>query len=195
MIQLRPSIGEFVPAGGPLATIHGPHPERLDRDGFRRALVLGQERTLDQDVAFGVRMLVDMGLKALADSPLPDPSTTVQVIDRIHDILRQLSGRQLADSSFADADGIERLVMHTMDWPDYVQLAFEELRLAGGESPQVTRRLRASLDDLLDVAPEDRRGPLLEQLELLDARIDRLAEDDHDRAIARQPDPLGLGDR
>lgn len=74
------------------------------------------ERTLDQDVAFGLRMLVDMGAKAIAESPYADPTTTVQVIDRIHDIMRQLATLELPDGVSRDDRGTVRLVVPSMDW-------------------------------------------------------------------------------
>ena len=48
----------------------------------RRAIVLGLERTLDQDVAYGLRLLVDIAERSLSDSPFLDPTTAVQAIDR-----------------------------------------------------------------------------------------------------------------
>ena len=61
--------------------------------------------------------------------------------------------------------------MPVMDWDAYVHLAFDEIRQAGAGSPQVARRLRAALDDLLDYAPAERRAVLREQLQLLDSAI------------------------
>ena len=66
---------------------------RVDADKATGAVLLGLERTLDQDVAYGMRMLVDMAERALSDSPFLDPTTAVQAIDRLHDCLRQLSCR------------------------------------------------------------------------------------------------------
>lgn len=193
VITLIPALGQFVPAGAPLARIEGATADRVDENTVRQALALTLERTLDQDVAFGVRMLVDMGLRALAEHPLGDPTTTVQVIDRVHDVLRQLARRDLPDGKRRDDAGQVRLVVPSMDWSAYVLLAFEELRLAGSESPQVSRRLRSSLQDLLDVVPPERRQPLQEQLRLLEARVVRLTDDEHDLQVALQPDPLGIG--
>ena len=53
--------------------------------------MLTLERTLDQDVAYGFRLLVDIAERSLADSPLQDPTTAVQAIDRLHDCLRQMA--------------------------------------------------------------------------------------------------------
>src|SRR6185295_3306470 len=51
-----------------------------------------------------------------------------------------------------------------MTWEDYVHLAFDEIRIAGAGSPQVARRLRAALEDLLTVAPQERKNCLHDQL-------------------------------
>ena len=54
-----------------------------------------------------------------------------------------------------------------MDWDAYVHLAFDEIRIAGTRSPQVTRRLMAAFDDLLEIAPPERRPVIEEQSKLL----------------------------
>lgn len=193
VITVVPALGQFVAAGAPLVRLEGVTTDLVDVDTVRDALALGSERTLDQDVAFGVRMLVDMGLRAMADHPLADPTTTVQVIDRVHDILRTLAWRDLPDGQRRDDTGALRLVVPSMDWTAYVCLGFEELRLGGSESPQVSRRLRASLLELMAVVPDERQAPLREQLDLLDARVAKLTDADEDRKFASQADPLGIG--
>jgi uncharacterized membrane protein len=66
VLTLLPSLGEFVPAGAPLFEVAGT-PDRVDTDATVRAIQLGPERTLDQDVAFGLRMLVDIAERSLSD--------------------------------------------------------------------------------------------------------------------------------
>lgn len=192
-IELVPALGQFVPAGGPLARLHGATVDQIDRKRLDKALQLTLERTLEQDVAFGLRMLVDMGVKAISESPLADPTTTVQVIDRVHDVMRQLVRRDLPDGVWRDQSGTVRLLVPSMDWQAYVRLAFEELRLAGSGSPQVARRLLSALQDLSEYAPPDRKPPLIEQLVLLRASTERVVPDPQDLRLARQPDALGLG--
>ena len=89
--------------------------------------------------------------------------------------------------------GVCRLVVPTMGWDDYVHLAFDEIRLAGAASPQVSRRLFAALDDLLVVAPEERRPALEDQRELLILAVIGLDRDRRDRAVAMNSDGQGLG--
>ena len=87
-------------------------------------------------------MLVDIAERSLAESPFLDPTTAVQAIDRLHDCLRQLARRALPDGRHRDATATLRLIVPVMDWDAYVHLAFDEIRLAGAGSPQVSRRLR-----------------------------------------------------
>lgn len=193
-LELLPSLGEFVPAGAPLFLVHG-EPIDLDEDAVANEVVLGLERTLDQDVAYGLRMLVDIAERSLSDSPFQDPTTAVQAIDRLHDCLRQLARRPFPDGTYRDEAGNVRLITPVMDWNGYVHLAFEEIRLAGAASPQVTRRLRAALEDLKTVAPPDRRPVLVSQLELLASSTRDVVSDPHDVTMGLSPDPLGFGVR
>ena len=130
VLELVPALGEFVPADAPLFRVHG-EPSGLDEDRLQEALILKLERTLDQDVAYGIRLLVDIAERSLADSPFQDPTTAVQAIDRMHDILRQLARRPFPDGSHRDDTGKVRFTMPSMSWDAYVLLASEEIRLAG----------------------------------------------------------------
>ena len=191
-LDLVPALGEFVPADAPLFQVHG-EPIGLDEDRLHEALILKLERTLDQDVAYGIRLLVDIAQRSLADSPLQDPTTAVQAIDRIHDILRQLVRRPFPDGRHRDHAGTVRLTTPAMSWEAYVLLATEEIRLAGAGSPQVTRRLRAALTDLRSIAPPERTGIIDRQFELLETAVESALEDERDIELALSDDPQGLG--
>jgi Predicted membrane protein (DUF2254) len=80
--------------------------------------VLHPERTLEHDVAYGVRLLVDIAERSIAESPMQDPTTTVQAIDRLHDIVRQLAGRTFPDGHHRDEEGVVRLSEKSMSWDD-----------------------------------------------------------------------------
>lgn len=86
MLELVPALGEFVPAGAPLFVVHGDR-SRLDEERIAEGLILKLEPTLDQDAAYGIRMLVDIAERSLSDSPFQDPTTAVQALGRLHDCL------------------------------------------------------------------------------------------------------------
>ncbi len=192
VLELMPALGEFVPAGAPLFTVHG-KPFGLDEKKVREGLVLKLERTLDQDVAYGFRLLVDIAERSLSDSPFQDPTTAVQAVDRLHDCLRQLARRSFPDGRYRDESGEVRLVVRTMNWEAYVNLAFDEIRMAGAGSPQVARRLNAALTDLKWFAPPD-RVPILDlQSDLLATATKSLMQDERDARMAFEEDPQGIG--
>lgn len=191
-LELVPALGTFVPAHAPLLRVHGDAPG-LDEDRLHEALIMKLEPTLDEDVAYGIRLLVDIAERSLADSPFQDPTTAVQAIDRLHDILRQLARRPFPDGRHRDEGGEVRLTVPTMSWEAYVLLAFTEIRIAGAGSPQIARRLMAALVDLRSVAPPERGEILEEQLDLLSDATHAAMRDERDARMALQPDPEGMG--
>ena len=186
-LELVPALGIFVPADAELFRIHG-EARGLDPDRLHDALILKLEPTLDEDVAYGIRLLVDIAERSLAESPFQDPTTAVQAIDRIHDVLRQLVNRPFPDGRHRDDEGVVRLTVPVMSWRAYVHLAFDEIRIAGAGSPPVVRRLVAALNDLRAIAPDERAGILDEQLELLQTATLATMRDERDARAA-----LGLG--
>ena len=193
-LELVPALGEFVPADAPLFRVHGESSAlALDEDRLHDGLLLKLEPTLDQDVAYGIRLLVDIAERSLADSPLQDPTTAVQAIDRLHDVLRQLVRRPFPDGRHRDNAGQVRLTVRSMSWDDYVLLAFEEIRLAGVGSPQVTRRLKAALTDLRSIAPPKRVVALDRQLELLASAVTTTLDDQREVETALTEDRRGIG--
>jgi len=80
-----------------------------------------------------------------------------------------------------------------MNWDAYVHLAFDEIRMAGAGSPQVSRRLKAALTDLRSIALPDRVPILDHQLELLEAATTSAMEDERDARMALREDREGIG--
>jgi uncharacterized membrane protein len=191
-IELHIGLGAFVPAGSLLATLHDSDAE-LESKRVMAALVVGLDRSLRQDVAYGIRLLVDIAERSLADSPFLDPTTAVQALDRLHDCMRQLATRPFPPGELRDGDGVVRVTIPVMSWDDYVHLAFAEIRMAGASSPQVARRLTEVLQDLLEVAPSSRQAPLTHELERLQAAIRDDYREPNDVSFALMPDRQGLG--
>jgi uncharacterized membrane protein len=166
-MELVPAIGDFVPAGAPLARLAGTW-DREARKAAQEAVGLGDERTLQQDAAFGLRQLVDVAVRALSPGT-NDPTTAVQALDRLHDLLRRLVDRHIPSPERRDDAGNLRLVLPRPGWNEYVELAVDEIRLAGAEQIQVGRRLRHMLEDLLSVAPANRQAILRRELALVES--------------------------
>jgi uncharacterized membrane protein len=138
LIELARAPGDHVPAGGALVHVYGPRP--LPERRLLRRIVLGDERTIDDDPAFALRMLVDVGIKALSPA-VNDPTTAVQSLDRIEDLLRYAAAKHLSIGIVTDGHGAVRLVYPTPTWDDLVGLGSAKSALS---APDNTRLPAAS---------------------------------------------------
>jgi uncharacterized membrane protein len=191
-VELVIRVGDFVATGEVLYRLHG-KATHADIDLLRQGIAMGRERTIEQDPTFAFRIIVDIALKALSRA-INDPTTAVLAIDQLHRLLRVVGRRHLHDDVIA-VDGGGWVILKTPDWSDFVELSCREIRHYGAENFQVARRLRAMLENLIEVLPE-RRAPLLRrELDLLDQAIDRAHALPDDRILSRVPDLQGLGSR
>lgn len=191
-IVLRIAVGDMLLDGATMLRVHG-GTTPLAEAPLRRAVVLGSDRTFEQDPKYPIRLLVDVAIKALSPA-INDPTTAVQALDQIDDLLRRLARQHLGDGCVADAQGVPRVIIPTPDWSDYLSLAFDEIRMFGITSVQVMRRLRSALVGLLDLLGEcERTAEVRRYLRHVDAVIERSALDELDRKLARREDPQGLG--
>jgi uncharacterized membrane protein len=190
VLRLLVPIGQYVPQGAPLVEVHGGRvPPAED---VLRALDLGRERTLYQDPAYGIRQLVDIAAQALSPA-VNAPTTAVQVLDRLTDLLPGIASRPDPTGLVADERRELRLVVPVPTWSELVTLSFTEIRRFGAASPQVTRRLAAVLDELLAACPERRWPELERERELLVRAVEASVPDAEGRRVALAPDALGLG--
>lgn len=189
VIVLAPQVGDHVAAGDPLLHIYG---DEAGHGGLANSVVVGFERTLEQDPMFAFRILVDIASKGLSPA-INDPTTAVLAIDHIHHLLHFVGGRNLDTGEVRDAGGRLRLIYRTPDWGDFVRLAVTEIRHFGGESIQIARRLRAMLENLVSTLPHGRRELLEHELALLKRSAERFFTEPEDRALASESDAQGVG--
>jgi uncharacterized membrane protein len=189
VLELVPAMGDFVGIGTPLFRIHG-DPSRLVASKLAACVSLGVERTHTNDPAFAFSKLVDIAERSIASD---DPGTAVQAIDSLHDSLRLIAPRTIPSGRHYDQSDKLRLMVKELSWDGYVRLSFDEIRLVGSNSPRVTRRLVAALEDLKGVALPDRRAAVDRQLALLGEAVSRAYDDDADARAALVPDAQGIG--
>jgi len=183
-LEMLVAVGDFVPRGAPI--LRSSTDAAIDAAAIQRLILLDNERSHVGDAAYGLRKLVDIAQRSIASSPYDDPVTAVQAVDRLHDAVRQLCFRRLPGGTHRDRDGEARLVTRELTWHGYVAVAFDEIVRLGASSPVVARRLLAAFDDLVTIAPPERRAPLEEQRH-------RLLTAGRDAGITVLPDVQGLG--
>jgi uncharacterized membrane protein len=194
-LVLRHTAGDFVSTGACTLEVYGTAArERIDAKRLHGMIALGTERTIEQDPAFALRVMVDVAIRALSPA-VNDPTTAVQVLNHLEDTLivigttAGLTGR----SEFRDASGTLRLVMPAHRWEDFLALSLTEIREYGASSIQVMRRLRATLDALEEAVLPEYRDAVAEELARLDATIAMHWGDSPDHAQAARADRQGIG--
>ncbi|MFF4273374.1 DUF2254 family protein [Streptomyces sp. NPDC001536] len=188
--------GDRVSAGTVLGRVHRPteQPEARHTGQLHRlasCVRVDRFRSIVQDPAYGLRLLADIASRALSPA-VNDPTTAVQALDQIEEVLARLVTRPLGVTLVTDDSGTARLRRPAPGWPELVSLALDEILHYGATSLQVLRRLRALLDAVAEAAPDHRRAPLVERIALVD-RLALAFGDPLLRAVAQGADRQGLG--
>jgi uncharacterized membrane protein len=191
IIELMVTVGDAVLDSVPIMRVYGAA-AAIPEQTLRPAITFGSERTFQQDPKYAIRLLVDIAIKALSPA-VNDPTTAVQALDQIEDLLIRLGRRRLEIGAFRDNKGDLRLLMRFPAWEDFLRLGFHEIRLYGAASVQVMRRMKALMNQLISLLPEERRPALRNWQERLQSTIERTYIDTQDKIDASEEDPQGLG--
>ena len=191
-IVMACAVGDTLVEGTVLLRLHDARAS-LPEEALFRGVILGRVRTFEQDPKYPIRLLVDIAIKALSPA-INDPTTAVQTIDQLEDLLHRLGSADLDAGYVSDKNGALRLVFPTPTWEDYLTLSFDEIRQFGSSSIQVTRRMRSALVGLLDSLPSPGRADVVRRyLKHLDHSIEASPFDLEDRRMALQEDRQGIG--
>jgi uncharacterized membrane protein len=136
IIRLARRVGHFVVAGTPIiwawhrSPDHPPPAPGLLQEAIRDSVQIGFERTMLQDVPFGIRRLVDIGNKALSPA-VNDPYTATQAVHHLSVVLCVLARRRLGDWLCRDEHGTVRVAVPFPEFADYLRLGTEQIRRFG----------------------------------------------------------------
>jgi uncharacterized membrane protein len=186
VVVVARQVGDHVVAGTPIAWAWGrtagqpPPGAGTLREAVDEAVQVGFERTMVQDVGFGIRRLVDIANKALSPA-VNDPYTGVQAVHHLSVLLCSLARLRLGDWIVRDDQGELRVAVPRPKFPDYLRLGTAQIRRFGAAEPAVTRALIVLLRDVgTSSATEDRRHACVRHI--------RLVLDDARRATAQPAD-------
>jgi uncharacterized membrane protein len=196
LVVLCHRVGDFAPAGATLIETYGGGASgRRAEAKLRNMIALGDERTIEQDPAFAIRIMVDIADKALSPA-INDPTTAVQALNHLSDVLRLIGTTDLSGSRrHADHTVRTGLVIPARSWGDYLTLGVTEIREYGSTSIQVMRRMRAMLEELREEVRPEHRPAVEEELARLQTTVARAFAASVDLDRATTPDPQGIGGR
>jgi uncharacterized membrane protein len=191
VIEVDAAVGNTVLERSPLLRVYDAR-QPLDELRLKAAFDIGDERTFEQDPKYAIRLLVDIAIKALSPA-INDPTTAVQALDHIEDLLIRLGRRRLDIGELRDDQGALRLVIPFPTWDDFLRLALDEIRFCGANSVQVMRRMNALIKNLTEVLPAGRQEALRHWEERLRGTVARAFEDAEEKQDASVADRQGLG--
>ncbi|MGI9090927.1 MAG: DUF2254 domain-containing protein, partial [Gemmatimonadaceae bacterium] len=194
VIRMECGPGDFVVADTPLASVSdGPARQTAGRDApprwsatdkldrrIARAYTIGTYRTVDEDVAFGLRQLVDISLRALSPG-VNDTTTAVTCVDYIGAILVRLVPRHI-DCPARMIDGEVGVVVRGPTFESLLRLAVDEIRQnSGGNVGVLARTMEMLIQVASCTAAPERLRLIKEQVVLVEQVAERTVPAAHDK--------------
>jgi uncharacterized membrane protein len=151
---LTATVGSFVTASSPILWI-APAPDDPDtcRSSLLDAVAVGDSRTMQQDVEFGVIQLTDIAVRALSPG-INDPSTASDVIVHLGNVMATVWEHPALTTTLRS--GSRTLVRHRPTHAELLDRAFSPIIHYGNSDRQVIMTLKSVLGLLRSEI--DRRG-------------------------------------
>jgi uncharacterized membrane protein len=191
IIEMVVAVGDTVVELMPVLRVLGAR-QLIDKRSLWDGIEMGDERTFEQDPKYALRLLVDIAIRALSPA-INDPTTAVQAIDQIEDLLTRLAQCHLEIGAYRNSNGELRLVVPFPAWEDLLRLGLDEICSCGATSVQVMRRMNALMGDLIPHVPEERRPAIRYWQRRLESTVARSFPDGEERMEASKEDRQGLG--
>lgn len=173
MVVVGVRAGDHLAVGTPVARLAVDESRRAELDAaVHAAIQLGYERTVQQDLALGLRQLTDIAVKALSPA-VNDPTTAGHAAGHVSDILIRLQSRRLGPVVHPGADGAPRVRTPGRDLRYYLDLVVGPIRRYGAREPAILAALLRMLRDVAVAAcRDDQRAEIARQARLIVATID-----------------------
>jgi uncharacterized membrane protein len=140
--------GRYAIEHSALVTLSPPVDDRDIVDAVLASFAIGATRTMQQDVTYGLRQLVDVAVKALSPG-IHDPTTAQDAIFHTAAVLNDLLRHDPPPAVVED--GSRRVVMTQQpSHRELIQVAFDETRRAAATQPTVCLYLLAALHSLIE---------------------------------------------
>jgi uncharacterized membrane protein len=141
VLELLQRPGDFLTAETPVARLWPKKSGATEIDAMiNAAYILGVQRTLVQDVIFGINSLAEVAVRALSPA-INDPFTAMTCLDWLGTALCRASSRSFTAANRYDEQGIQRLLTTAVSFSDLVDAAFNLIREYGRGSSVVLLRL------------------------------------------------------
>jgi uncharacterized membrane protein len=116
-------------------------------DSLRSELVIGRNRTFDQDVEFSIWRIVELAQRSLSPG-INDPTTAIYCIDRLGELFIRMSGRDVPSPIRLDKNGQLRIKTEVENPAELICHAFSAIARYGISDVDVVVRLVDTIEKL-----------------------------------------------
>ena len=163
VVQLQFRPGQFVLEDSVLCRVLPTAQARALAGPIRRSITIGPQRTLEQDIEFGIAQLVEIALRALSPA-INDTFTGLTCVDWLSDELRIYAGLPRRLGVGIGADSAVRLLWPPVRFERLVKAAYDPIRQAASDNVAINIRLLQRFARLAEHIEEPhRRECLLQQ--------------------------------
>jgi uncharacterized membrane protein len=185
-VEARP--GRFVTEHDAVLTVY-PSTRVADgaMDRLKDVLVIGRDRTPEQDLEFSIRRIVEIAQRALSPG-INDPTTALYCIDRLGEAFGRMAERDLPSRLRFDGARRLRIITEVLSLDELACPAFAAVARYGIKDADVIARLVGAMDRLQRAVRAETRPAILQ----LSASIRRESQDGS-REFDRQTTPHPAG--
>lgn len=160
MIKMDKCVGQFVVKRMPIAYVN----QSINQECCEKimsAFDLGNERTLEQDVGYGIRQLVDVALKGLSPG-INDTTSSLICIDHLGAILAHLADRETEEIPLLTEGGFGVIPAGpSFQW--LVAETFNQVRQNGEKNPVVLLRIVETVTMVMQQTSDPQRIQILKE--------------------------------
>ena len=174
-------LGSFIEVGSTLVTIEPPVSIDSElEDLVLKSFSIQKFRSFDQDVEYGIRQLVDIGIKAISPA-VNDPTTCVNCIHYLGVIIKELAGRDLTSKTAKDL-AKHRISVKEPSFEQFVDDAFDQIYHFGRRDHVIVRTLIGVLAEIAASVADAERLKTLAR-EIAEMELSELGKPDGETAF------------
>lgn len=163
VLRMERSIGQFVGTGADLISVAADIEDdesvfELDDNAIEElngCFGISRYRTVEQDVGFGIRQIVDIALKALSPG-VNDTTTAITCIDFLGEIIGELARRRFP-FKVRSRGNVARVIASAPDFKDFVETAFDQILISGKGNLAIFERLIESFAFIVSCTDDESR--------------------------------------
>lgn len=164
LVRMEYGIGQFVAEGTSLISVSKQPGEDWKKE-INSYYNIFRYRTITQDAGYGIGQIVDIALKALSPG-INDTTTALNCIDYLAVIIGRIGDRRLPTKTRIK-NGEIRVLVKSPDFPQFMETAFEQIRINAKANLAVFLRLLKAYSIIGEKVSSESRVKTLEEHLLL----------------------------